>query len=215
MLKFRIIPVTAFQQNCSVLWCDQTKQTVLVDPGGDIDRIQAVLSEEGLTPHAIWLTHGHLDHVAASPDLARQFDVPIIGPHREDLFWLQDLPRFAAQVNFPPAEVFEPSQWLNDGDQLTLGNLTFDVLHCPGHTPGHVIFYEATSQIAFVGDLLFAGSVGRTDFPRGNFNDLVQSIRGKLWPLGDDVRFVPGHGPMSTFGHEKHTNPFVADKNFG
>ena len=215
MLKFRQIPVTPFQQNCSILWCDQTQACALVDPGGETQRLQAALDEEGLTPSAIWLTHGHLDHVAASPELAEHYSIPIIGPHQDDLFWLQDLPRFAAQVGFPPATVFEPNQWLYHGDKLTLGNLSFDVLHCPGHTPGHVVFYEPQSKTAFVGDVLFAGSVGRTDFPKGNFDDLVQSIRGRLWPLGDDVRFVPGHGPMSTFGHEKSTNPFVADSKFG
>jgi len=215
MLKFRVIPVTPFQQNCSLVWCDQTKQAAFIDPGGEVDRLEAAAAQEGVKVTAIWLTHGHLDHVSGSPSLAQALDLPIIGPQEDDLFWLEGLPDSAARMGFPSTPAFVPQRWLHDGDKLTLGELEFQVLHCPGHTPGHVVFFEPQSKTAYVGDVLFAGSVGRTDFPRGNFDDLVHSIRGKLWPLGDDVRFLPGHGPMSTFGREKATNPFVADKNFG
>ncbi|WP_317933342.1 MBL fold metallo-hydrolase [Halioxenophilus sp. WMMB6] len=215
MLKYRVIPVTPYQQNCSLVWCDQTLQAAVIDPGGDLDRIHSAIEQAGVTPVAIWLTHGHLDHVGGTPQLASELSLPIIGPHKEDDFWLASVPDQAKMMGFPTVVPFQPTRWLDDGDTLTLGELTFQVIHCPGHTPGHVVLFEPQSKLAFVGDVLFAGSIGRTDFPRGNYDDLVHSIRGKLWPLGEEVQFVPGHGPMSTFGQEKRSNPFVADKNFG
>lgn len=215
MLQFRVIPVTPYQQNCSLIWCDETQEAAVVDPGGDLDRIESAIARAGVTLKAIWLTHGHLDHVGGTAELAAKAGVPVIGPHKDDLFWIEQVADQARRMGFPPVETFVPNQWLNDGETLSLGKLTFKVVHCPGHTPGHVVLYEPVSQLAFVGDVLFAGSIGRTDFPKGNHADLINSIRGKLWPLGDAVKFVPGHGPMSTFGQEKLTNPFVADKNFG
>ncbi|GLS24818.1 MBL fold metallo-hydrolase [Marinibactrum halimedae] len=215
MLRFRIVPVTHFQQNCSVVWCDETLEAAVVDPGGDIDKILAAIREEGVTLKAIWLTHGHLDHVGGTAEMAASLNLPIIGPHREDQFWIQGLAQQATMMGFQPVPTFQPGRWLQDGDELTLGRLRFQVLHCPGHTPGHVVLFESTSRMAWVGDVLFQGSVGRTDFPRGDSQQLVASIRQKLWPLGDDVQFIPGHGPMSTFGHERQTNPFVADTRFG
>jgi len=215
MLKYRVIPVTPYQQNCSLIWCDNTLEAAVIDPGGELDRILAVANEEKVNLKAIWLTHGHIDHVGGTASLAKSHKLPIIGPHQDDLFWLQSIDQQAQMMGWTAVEGFTPSRWLSDGETLQLGQLSFQVLHCPGHTPGHVVFYEPEASLAFVGDVLFAGSVGRTDFPRGNFDDLANSIRGKLWPLGDDVKFLPGHGPMSTFGHERKTNPFVADHRFG
>lgn len=214
-LKIAIIPVTAFQQNCSLLMCEKTRKAALVDPGGEPDRLIKALNDYGVTLEKIFLTHGHLDHVGAAQDLAELLNVPIIGPHQGDDYWLNDLQRYAQMMGFPPTRNLTPTQWLNDGDTVTFGDITLQVLHCPGHTPGHVIFFQKEARIAFVGDVLFQGSIGRTDFPGGNHQQLIDSITKKCWPLGDDVEFVPGHGPMSNFGDERATNPFVADKNFG
>jgi hydroxyacylglutathione hydrolase len=156
-----------------------------------------------------------LDHCSGTQDLREQLGVPVEGPHEDDKFWIDGLPQAAAQYGFPPARAFVPDRWLHGGDTVTLGKLTLQVRHCPGHTPGHVVFYEPNAQVAAVGDVLFQGSIGRTDFPRGNFNDLVRSITQELWPLGDDVTFIPGHGPVSTFGEERETNPYVADSVLG
>jgi hydroxyacylglutathione hydrolase len=208
-LHYQIVPVTAFEQNCSVLWCDETLEAAVVDPGGDLPKIRAVLSQRGLSLKRILLTHAHIDHAGGTAELSKAEGVPIIGPHLEDDFWIQMLPQQAQMFGFPHAEGFKPDQWLNEGDQVRVGNCTLSVLHCPGHTPGHVVFFSKESQLAIVGDVLFQGSIGRTDFPKGDFDTLAASIRTKLWPLGDQVSFVPGHGPMSTIGHEKATNPFV------
>ena len=213
-LKAAILPVTPFQQNCTLLWNDETMHGAVSDPGGDLDRILQAAEEMGVTLDKILLTHGHLDHAAAAGDLAKRLGIPIEGPHRDDLFLIENLPAQAQQYGFPPCGAFLPDRWLEDGDTVDVAGLTLLVRHCPGHTPGHVVFFHEPSRLAIVGDVLFQGSVGRTDFPRGNHQDLVNSIRGKLWPLGDDVTFVPGHGPLSTFGAERRTNPFVADENF-
>lgn len=215
MLHYQIIPVTHYQQNCTLLWCDQTRAAAVVDPGGDIDRILAAVSAQGVKLTKILLTHGHLDHVGGTAALIKQLGLPVIGPHAEDLFWINLLPQQAQMMGFTPVESFQPTQLLNHGDQVQVGNETLEVLHCPGHTPGHVIFFHRASQLALVGDVLFKGSIGRTDFPRGNHTDLINAIRTRVFPLGDEVRFIPGHGPMSTLGQERATNPFVADKNFG
>lgn len=215
MLQYRIIPVTHYQQNCTLLWCDETRDAAVVDPGGDLDKIRAAIDQLGVNLSQIFLTHGHLDHVGGTAVLARDLNLPIIGPHADDLFWINMLPQQAQMMGFAPVESFTPNRLLVHGDEVRVGNETLQVLHCPGHTPGHVIFFHRPSQLALVGDVLFNGSIGRTDFPRGNHSDLITAIRTRVFPLGDEVRFIPGHGPMSTFGHERATNPFVADKNFG
>ncbi|MFE8071340.1 MBL fold metallo-hydrolase [Marinobacteraceae bacterium S3BR75-40.1] len=210
-LKYRIIPVTPFQQNCTLLWCGQTHKAAVVDPGGDLERIRAAIAEEGVTVEKILLTHAHLDHVGGTADLSESLGVPIEGPHREDQFWIAALAQQAQMFGFPPPKVFTPNRWLDDGETVTVGEQTLEVLHCPGHTPGHVVFYHRESGLAQVGDVLFQGSIGRTDFPKGDYNTLVHSIRDKLFPLGDEVAFIPGHGPMSTFGQERASNPFISD----
>ena len=211
MLQYETIPVTPFAQNCSVVWCDQTMQAAVIDPGGDLDQILGFVKVKGLQLQQIWITHGHVDHAAATATLAQQLKLPITGPHKGDQFWIDGLPQAAAMYGFPPAQVFTPDRWLQDGDTVSLGNSTLQVRHCPGHTPGHVVFYSQEANRAFVGDVLFAGSIGRTDFPQGNHADLIASIRGRLWPMGDDTVFIPGHGPESTFGRERRSNPYVAD----
>ena len=210
-----ILPVTPFQQNCSLVWCTRTQRAALVDPGGEVEALLAEVAKRGLTLEKVLLTHGHLDHCAGTATLRALTGVPVEGPQREDEFWIAQLPENARSYGFPPADVFTPDRWLEDGDQVTVGELVFDVVHCPGHTPGHVVFLHAPSRVAFVGDVLFAGSIGRTDFPRGNHADLIASIRGKLFPRGDDIRFVPGHGPTSSFGAERRSNPFVGDRAVG
>lgn len=215
MMKCAIVPVTAYQQNCSVLVCEATGKAAVVDPGGDIDRIKAALKQLGGELDRIFLTHGHMDHCAAADVMRQEYGVPIIGPHKDDAFWIDKLPQWCDMSGFPRAEAFVPDRWLEDGDTVTLGEQTFQVRHCPGHTPGHVIFFHEGLRLAIVGDVLFQGSIGRTDFPRGDHDTLIRSIQDKLWPLGDDITFIPGHGPTSTFGRERQTNPFVADKRFG
>ena len=211
-MKYRIVPVTAYQQNCTLLWCEQTREAAVVDPGGDLERILAAIADEGLQLTRILLTHGHIDHAGGAALLARQAEVPIEGPQQEDRFWIDGLVQQSAMFGFPNVEHFTPDRWLNDGDRVQVGNEELEVLHCPGHTPGHVVFYHRGEQLALVGDVLFQGSIGRTDFPRGNHAELISSIREKLFPVGDEVHFIPGHGPMSTFGIERRTNPFVADR---
>ena len=211
MLRYETLPVTPFAQNCSLVWCDRTMEGAVIDPGGELPRLRAAARRHGVTLKAIWLTHAHIDHAGGTGELARRLGLPIIGPHEGDQFWIDGLPKQSVMFGFPQAEAFTPTRWLQDGDTVTVGNLTLDVIHCPGHTPGHVVFYHAPSHFAIVGDVLFQGSIGRTDFPRGNHQQLIDSITQKLWPLGSETAFVPGHGPMSTFGHERKTNGYVSD----
>ena len=213
-LRVGIVPVTAFQQNCSLLWCTSTMKGALIDPGGDLDKLKLALERTGVTLEKILVTHGHMDHCGMAGVLAEELGVRIEGPHEDDRFWIEKLDDPNSRYGLD-GRSFEPDRWLNDGDTVTIGDLVLDVIHCPGHTPGHVVFHHAPSRLAVVGDVLFQGSIGRTDFPRGNHEDLIASITGKLWPLGDDITFVPGHGETSTFGQERRTNPFVADRNFG
>ena len=210
-LKYKIVPVTPFEQNCTLLWCTETHKAAVVDPGGDLDRILAAAEDEGVILEKVLLTHAHIDHAGGTAELAKSAGLPIEGPHKDDNFWIQGLAMQAQMFGFPAPEVFTPNRWLEDGDTVTVGNETLEVLHTPGHTPGHVVFFHRGSKLAQVGDVLFNGSIGRTDFPKGDYNTLIHSIREKLFPLGDDVAFICGHGPMSTFGHEKATNPFVSD----
>ena len=209
MLKYQTIPVTAFAQNCSIVWCDQSLQAAVIDPGGDLERLLAEVKRLGLTLTQIWLTHAHIDHAGGTGELARRLGLPIIGPHPGDQFWINGLPQQSQMFGFPPAEMFTPTRWLHDGDTVTLGEHTLNVRHCPGHTPGHVVFHSPDIQRVFVGDVLFAGSIGRTDFPQGNHAQLISSIRERLWPMGDDTVFIPGHGPESTLGEERQFNPYV------
>ena len=210
-LRAAIIPVTPLQQNCTLLWCTETMRGAFVDPGGDLDRLKAAAKQAGVTIEKILVTHGHIDHCGQAGILAEELGVPIEGPHEEDLFWISRLQEDGQRygINGKP---FTSDRYLVDGDTVTVGKLTFDVRHCPGHTPGHVVFHHPESKLAIVGDVLFQGSIGRTDFPRGNHQNLLDAITQRLWPMGDDTHFVPGHGPMSTFGHERATNPFVADR---
>lgn len=213
-MRAAVIPVTPLQQNCSLVWCENTLKAALVDPGGEIDRLKAAVDEAGVTLEKILVTHGHLDHAGAVADLAEEFGLPIEGPHADDKFWIDQLPAQGREYGFGELRAFTPDRWLHQSDTCTVGEQTFDVLHCPGHTPGHVVFFHAGEHVAFVGDVLFQGSIGRSDFPRGDFDTLIKSIRENLFPLGDDVTFVPGHGPLSTFGHERESNPYVADRLF-
>lgn len=210
-MKVAIVPVTPFEQNCSVLVCERTGRAAIVDPGGDVDRIAAAIEEMGASAQKILLTHGHIDHCGGTVDLAKRLSIPVEGPQREDAFWIDQLPQQGRMFGFPPLAAFTPDRWLEGGDTVTFGEEEMEVRFCPGHTPGHVIFFHRAARVAFVGDVLFAGSIGRTDFPRGDMDTLLDSITGQLWPLGDDVTFVPGHGPTSTFGQERRSNPFVSD----
>jgi glyoxylase-like metal-dependent hydrolase (beta-lactamase superfamily II) len=214
-MKVTVVPVTPFQQNCSILVDEATGKAAIVDPGGDLERVTEALARTGATLEKILVTHGHLDHCAGAAELRRRTGAPIEGPHPADRFWIEQLPDASARYGFGAAEAFEPDRWLEDGDTVRFGSIDLEVRHCPGHTPGHVIFFHAGEGIAVVGDVLFAGSIGRTDFPRGDHAALLRSITTRLWPLGDDVTFVPGHGPASTFGEERETNPFVSDRALG
>ncbi|WP_249115696.1 MBL fold metallo-hydrolase [Azoarcus sp. L1K30] len=209
MIDVRIVPVTPFEQNCSIIWCDKTRKAAVVDPGGDLDRIHAAAKVLGVSVEKILVTHGHIDHAGGTAKLARELGVPVEGPQEEDRFWLDGMAQQSRMFGFPDVETFTPDRWLHDGDTVTVGEQTLKVIHTPGHTPGHVVFVHPESKLALVGDVLFAGSIGRTDFPRGDHQTLINSIRNKLFPLGDDITFVPGHGPTSTFGEERENNPFV------
>lgn len=211
-MEFRILPVTPFEQNCTLLWCETTRKAAIIDPGGDPERIRDLLARLDLSPECILLTHGHLDHVGAAGVLGPELGVPIIGPHRDDDFLIHSLPAQCQLFGFGAVPGFEPRRWLQGGDQVAVGNETLEVIHCPGHTPGHVVFFHRRGRLAQVGDVLFHGSIGRTDFPQGNHAQLIASIRERLFPLGDDVRFIPGHGPMSTLGVERVSNPYVGEK---
>ncbi|WP_211215598.1 MBL fold metallo-hydrolase [Colwellia piezophila] len=216
-MKYEIIPVTPFAQNCTLFWCSDTKQAAVVDPGGDIEKIKAAITKHGLTLEKIFITHAHLDHAGATNALAVLYSVPIEGPHKEDLFWINAIEEqkqmFGEAFNY--AEKFTSNRFLQQNDTVKFGNITFEVYFCPGHTPGHIVFFHRESKLAQVGDVLFSGSIGRTDFPRGDHATLIRSIRDNLFNLGDDVRFIPGHGPMSTFGQERRTNPQVSDTAVG
>jgi glyoxylase-like metal-dependent hydrolase (beta-lactamase superfamily II) len=207
-----IAPVTPMQQNCTIVWCAKTKKAAIIDPGGEVDRLLAALESHGLTLEKIWITHGHLDHAGGTAALKAATGATIEGPHPDDQFWIDRIAESGVQYGLLDARTFTTDRWLHDGDTVGLGETVFEVRHCPGHTPGHVIFFHPPSRFAQVGDVLFAGSIGRTDFPRGDFGQLIASITDKLWPLGNDVQFVPGHGPMSTFGEERRTNPYVSDQ---
>ncbi len=209
MLHYLTVPVTQFEQNCSIVWCDATQRAAIIDPGGDLGVLLAEVKRLGLTLEQIWLTHAHIDHAGGTGELARTLNLPIIGPHPGDQFWIDGLPQQSAMFGFPPAETFVPTRWLKDGDTVQIGQSVLQVRHCPGHTPGHVVFYSPEIQRAFVGDVLFAGSIGRTDFPQGDHATLIASITQRLWPMGDETVFIPGHGPESTFGRERKSNPYV------
>lgn len=209
MLHYLTIPVTAFAQNCSLIWCDETLSAAVIDPGGDLPRILAEVKHLGLKLEQIWLTHAHIDHAGGTGELAELLNLPIVGPHPGDQFWIDGLAMQSRQFGFPPAQPFTPTRWLHDGDTVTVGIETLNVRHCPGHTPGHVVFHAPQIDRAFVGDVLFAGSIGRTDFPQGDHDQLIASITQRLWPMGDQTVFISGHGPESTFGRERRSNPYV------
>ncbi|HLK26168.1 MAG TPA: MBL fold metallo-hydrolase [Caulobacteraceae bacterium] len=206
-----IAPVTPLQQNCTIVWCAKTLRAAVIDPGGEVERLLGAVRNQGLTIEKIWVTHGHMDHAGGTAALKDATGAPIEGPHPDDQFWIDRIAESGQRYGMPYARSFTPDRWLGDGDTVELGETAFEVRHTPGHTPGHVIFFHRDARFAQVGDVLFQGSIGRTDFPRGDYGQLIESITTRLWPLGDDVAFVPGHGPMSTFGQERRTNPFVAD----
>ena len=211
-LHSTIVPVTPFQQNCSVIWSTETREGAVIDPGGDLPQILAAAENNDVRLTKILLTHAHIDHAGATRELADRLGLPIEGPHRADQFWIDLLPEQARMFGFQAVAKFVPGRWLDQGDTVQVGPETLEVYHCPGHTPGHVVFFARPDRLAFVGDVLFAGSIGRTDFPQGDLPTLIHSITTRLWPLGNDVTFVPGHGPTSTFGQERATNPFVGDR---
>ena len=212
-MKAVVIPVTPFQQNCTVIWCEETMKGAVSDPGGDLDQVQKAIADQGVEVEKILVTHGHMDHAGGVAELAERLDVPIEGPHEDDLFLIEGLADSGAKYGLD-ARPFTPTRWLHGGDTVSFGNETMSVRHCPGHTPGHIIFHDAKAKVALVGDVLFQGSIGRSDLPGGDHDTLIRSIREQLWPLGDETTFVSGHGPISTFGHERQSNPFVADHLF-
>lgn len=209
MLQYQIIPVTPYQQNCTLLWCDQTRQAALIDPGGDVSVLLDAVKKNQLDLKQIWLTHGHLDHIGGTEEIASTCDAKIIGPHQDDFFWLDILAQQCEMFNFPLVKNFTPDRWLNEGDSLTLGEEQFEILHTPGHTPGHIVIVHHASRTVWVGDVLFKQSIGRTDFPKGNHADLIASIKNKLLTLPGDYQFVPGHGPGGSLEDEERNNPFL------
>ncbi|AWK41588.1 MULTISPECIES: MBL fold metallo-hydrolase [Photorhabdus] len=211
-MKYQIIPVTAFMQNCTLIWNEDSKEAAIVDPGGEAEKLIAEIERRGLKLTQILLTHGHFDHVGATAEVAKHFNAPVYGPQQEDAFWIEGLQAQSRMFGIEECPPFEPDRWLNEGDELRVGGVDLSVLHCPGHTPGHVVFVNHVDKLIYMGDVLFKGGVGRSDFPRGNHRQLINSIKDKLLPLGDDYEFIPGHGPMSTLGHERQTNPFLQDE---
>ena len=210
-IKYQLVPVTPFEQNCTILWCSETMKAAIVDPGGDIPRILAAIEQNAVLPERILVTHGHIDHAGGVAELAERLGIPVEGPQREDAFWIEGMPAQSKVYGFPGVCSFVPDRWLEQGDSVRFGNIELKVFHCPGHTPGHVVYFDEAGRLLLVGDVLFKGSIGRTDFPKGDFDALIASIHGRLWPLGDDVAFISGHGPMSTIGFERRTNPFCGD----
>lgn len=209
MLNYLTVPVTDFAQNCSIVWCDETREAAVIDPGGNLETLLAQVKRLHHNLTQIWLTHAHIDHAGGAGELAQQLNIPIIGPHPADQFWINALAQQSQMFGLPPALPFNPTRWLHDGDTVTVGHCSLNVRHCPGHTPGHVVFHAPEIRRAFVGDVLFAGSIGRTDLPQGDHATLISSITQRLWPMGNDTVFIPGHGPESSFGHERQTNPYV------
>jgi hydroxyacylglutathione hydrolase len=208
-VRAAIIPVTDFQQNCTVLWCARTTRAVVVDPGGDLPRLRRAIAETKVTVEKIWLTHGHIDHAGAAGELRQELGVPIEGPHRAEEFLLGHIAASGLKFGMFSARNVTPDRWLDDGDEVEIGALKFQVLHCPGHSPGSIAFFNAAERFAIVGDVLFCGSIGRSDLPGGDHATLLKSINDKLLPLGDDVAFICGHGPASTIGRERASNPFL------
>lgn len=208
-MKVEVLPVTPFQQNCSIIICEETNKAAVVDPGGEVDLIKQKLSELGVEVEKILITHAHIDHAGGTADLAEALSLPIEGPEKEDQFWIDKLADQSRMFQFPEARVFEPTRWLNQDDEVTVGNLSFEVKHCPGHTPGHVVFINHKHKVIWVGDVLFKGSIGRTDFPRGDHDTLINSIEQNLLTLPEDYQFISGHGPISDIGFEKRSNPYI------
>ena len=211
-MRYQIVPVTPFEQNCTLFWCEKTRQAAVIDPGGDIERIRAALAANDLSLAVILVTHGHIDHVGGVAALAAATGVPVEGPHEDDRFWIDGIGQQGRMFGFADGRPFVPARWLKEGDTVRFGEVELQVLHCPGHTPGHIVFYHPASRLAQVGDVLFQGSIGRTDFPRGDHETLLRSIKERLFPLGDEVEFIPGHGPMSSFGEERRFNPFLSGR---
>jgi hydroxyacylglutathione hydrolase len=208
-LKVAVVPVTAFQQNASIIWCTATNDAAIVDPGGDVPRLMDAVTKLAVTPKAIWLTHGHIDHAGGAADLAAALQLPIIGPHRDDQFLMDNLEEQGRMFGLAGAKAVTSGRYLTDGDTVTLGALTFTIAHVPGHSPGSVTYYHEPSLFLLAGDTLFQGSIGRTDFPYGDHELFIRSIKAKLMVLPDDVTFLPGHGPASTIGAERASNPFI------
>jgi len=208
-MDYHIIPVTAFSQNCSVIWCTESNEAALVDPGGDAETIKREVAALGVNLTQILRTHGHLDHVGAAAELAAHYSLPIVGPHKADKFWLDSLPTQSQMFGFAECPPLVPDRWLEEGETVQVGQTSLEVLLCPGHTPGHIVFFDRAGRLLVSGDVIFSGGVGRSDFPQGSHSDLIASIHNKLLPLGDDVTFIPGHGPMSTLGRERISNPFL------